>query len=371
MAPFDATTASGFPGATLFPALFPMAADGMADGMVVVPEDILEAFLVPDDWFGADSDSLAEYHEWLEFNAFGSDELGETVEALKALQEHEHALDNDPHHPWNQVFRHCVVRDTTLFQRVLFVGKLWRMSVLVSPEDDAVVRAIRWHVGRCGKSHRYPRNGKLYLHRLVMMRMLRDDAELRARMLKQFGVTPSRANHPHAAIESEVERLMVVGIVHHRNHDTADCRRDNLELVDAAANMRQAQQKPGASGYVGVRRRSVNGHWQFEALVERHDRGRDWSRRLGVYRLPELAALARALFLLGHPRYLTSAYTPTAREAPVWTMARDLAAGKAVSDPEILGLMANHPLFRRLVEYACQQVGNGRAVQVRGRDGGH
>jgi len=46
MAPFDATTASGFPGATLFPALFPMA----ADEMVVVPEDILEreAFLVPD-----------------------------------------------------------------------------------------------------------------------------------------------------------------------------------------------------------------------------------------------------------------------------------------------------------------------------------
>ena len=369
MAPYDATV-SGFPGATLFPELFSVA----SVETVVVPDEILdyEASLVPEDWFDADGDSVIEYHEWLEANAFCGDELGQILEAQQELQVLEYARDNDPYHPWNQsFFRHCLLTGNTLFQRVVLVGALWVMTVLVSPEDEAVARAIRWHVGRCGETHRYPRNGKLYLHRLVMMRMLRDDADLRARMLRKFGVTPSRASHPGAAIDSDVDRLMVVGIVHHRNHDTADCRRENLELVDAAANMRQAQQKPGASGYVGVRRRSGKGHWKFEALVERHDRGRDWSVRLGVYPLPELAALARALFLLAHPRYLTSAYTPTAREASVWAMAKAFLEGAEEVGSLWLSDVLQHPTLLQLLDYARQQASKGRAVVVRERDGGH
>ena len=268
MAPFDAP-ASGFPGATQL-SLAILSGTAFEEEAFCL-EDILpydpayDAELVPEDWFGADGDSVAAYHDWLERTFFGSDELGETLEALETFHELEHARDQDPHHPWHEGVRHCL--NGELFVRVVLAGAdaLWRMSVLFSPEDEAV-RAIRWHVAR-SRGQCYARKGSdFYLHVFVMRRMLWDDATLRKEMCDKFGVIPSLANHPHTAIEDDVERLMTAGIVHHRNHDTADCRRENLELVTPIDNTRQAQQKPGASGYVGVRRRSVNDHWQFKLI---------------------------------------------------------------------------------------------------------
>jgi hypothetical protein len=365
MAPFDAL-AFGLPGATLFPWLFPAVSDSDAE---IVPDDILEyeVLLVPEDWFGADSDSVAEYHDGLEAHAFGWDELGESLTALEAFCALERVW-TDPYDPQNRFLRHCPQRDHGLFQRVVVVGQkaLRLMSALISPEDEPKVQGIRWSVGVCG-THRYVRHGTLYLHRLIMMRMLHDDAALRGLMLKRFRLKPDR----YGRVDVDVARLLNVGLVHHRNHDTADCRRVNLELVDAVANMRQAQQKPGAAGYIGVRRVGEGGRWRYAALVERSVRGRDWSRRLGVYPSPELAALARAWFLLGHPQYLTHTYTPTAKEAPVWAIAKAFIDGAELAGGLWLSDVRQHPGLMQLLDYARQQVSKGRAVEVRERDGGH
>lgn len=122
---------------------------------------------------------------------------------------------------------------------------------LVDPEDEALVGAYRWYVGKNGYVISYPhKRGYLLLHRLL-------------------------------AVPRESES------VDHRNRNKLDCRKDNLRIASPRQNAwNSIGQSDSGSKYKGVAFHKRAGKW--EAYIQAHGK----KRHLGLFANEEDAAHA-------------------------------------------------------------------------------
>ncbi len=287
---------------------------------------------------------------------------------------------DDPMAPQNLTRFHPDVDDIPDQQRCVLTGKKSKKKkvyVLVSAARHAYASGFSWNMNNDKSGQRYPRRhpskaekqaGRtrtIYLYRDIMAQMLLEDPVFLAVSLKRFGMR-STGNS-----ELDVERLMNRAIVHHRNHNPEDCRDTNLQLATDWENRVQAKDTPGAGGYIGVYRVRMeeNGETRFlyraqVTYLMRKERKR--SLRLGTFVTPELALLARTLWMLAHRSVLPHRYTPTEREEPVWRSAWAFTCGEDVCP--LFGPESDLPTpIRKYMLYARTQYAKGLTVTLETR----
>jgi hypothetical protein len=223
---------------------------------------------------------------------------------------------DDPMHGINLSRFHPACDDDILYRCLPVRGS--RLYALVDRDLHAQLnrRAWRLQVDNTGESYRrYIRRGSgytstVYLHREVVRLHLLRCPEYRRIKCLELGV---KLDLP---VEVQIPMLLSVGVVHHLNHDTEDNRLANLDLVAKVDNRRQTHARPSPTGFRGVILKP-NGY--VSRVQRRCADGRVKGVQIGVFTQPELAALARCLYLLVHWRvWFVKAFTPTAAEERLW-----------------------------------------------------